>query len=313
MESKLQKVKEMLNKDFAASLILVSEYEKEFKFRKVSLEGDLADEFKSKLSNKILSVVDDIHKGKKELVKYNPARKKGKHEIECLDVKNRRIKSVIDNIPETTGIKSFTEGEEEFINSLHFYILVFEIKGEKITIFRKCNKKLKVNNCGIISWFSKGVYNKFEESLFLFDNKFDCFLFEGKIFIRSTYYFHLIFRYYEELKSNADNILDTLDQKVPVSNMDELREACKGHLTMLAKVNNIASSDYFNDIDMENIKFAIKECNVDVDVVEENGREKLVFDSANRWEILKLLADDYLGSVMTDLKYEVNSKKAVNN
>ena len=44
-----------------------------------------------------------------------------------------------------------------------------------------------------------------------------------------------------------------------------------------------------------------------------NGEEKLRFDNSRerRWLILKLLDDDYLGSVMTRQKYEVNSKSVL--
>ena len=45
----------------------------------------------------------------------------------------------------------------------------------------------------------------------------------------------------------------------------------------------------------------------------ENGQEKLLFEANpnRRWLILKLLDDDFLGSIMTHEKYEVNSKSAL--
>lgn len=48
-------------------------------------------------------------------------------------------------------------------------------------------------------------------------------------------------------------------------------------------------------------------------LVTDDGQEKLLFenDREKRWLILKLLDDDYLGSVMTRQKYEVNSKSAL--
>jgi hypothetical protein len=56
-----------------------------------------------------------------------------------------------------------------------------------------------------------------------------------------------------------------------------------------------------------------KEFHIDLRIVEENGQEKLLFevDLAKRWLILKVLDDDYLGSTMTNERYEVNSKSAV--
>ncbi len=61
---------------------------------------------------------------------------------------------------------------------------------------------------------------------------------------------------------------------------------------------------------MTDIKKVITEFNLSVPVVIDNGMEKIVFEPApeKRWQILKLLDDDYLGSVMTHAKYAANSK-----
>lgn len=61
---------------------------------------------------------------------------------------------------------------------------------------------------------------------------------------------------------------------------------------------------------MVDIRRAIAEHGLPVEVVQNDGQEMLVFDPdpSRRWILLKLLDDDYLNSVMTHLKYEVNSK-----
>jgi SH3-like domain-containing protein len=61
---------------------------------------------------------------------------------------------------------------------------------------------------------------------------------------------------------------------------------------------------------MVDLRRAIDEHGLPVEVVQNNGQEMLVFDPdpSRRWILLKLLDDDYLNSVMTHLRYEVNSK-----
>ena len=51
----------------------------------------------------------------------------------------------------------------------------------------------------------------------------------------------------------------------------------------------------------------------DVRIVQQSGQDKLLFEQSpqKRWLILKLLDDDFLASVMTNQKYEVNSKSAL--
>jgi PHD/YefM family antitoxin component YafN of YafNO toxin-antitoxin module len=60
---------------------------------------------------------------------------------------------------------------------------------------------------------------------------------------------------------------------------------------------------------MSDIKKAIEEMDLPLKVERHNGKEKLVFDSSDKWAILRLLDDDYLQSIMTGEKYEVNSKR----
>ena len=79
---------------------------------------------------------------------------------------------------------------------------------------------------------------------------------------------------------------------------------------MLGKLQSIASRPYLARVTMDDIQRAIREYNLDIEVRGAGEARALVFapEPAKRWLILKLLDDDYLGSVMTNAKYEVNSK-----
>jgi hypothetical protein len=46
-----------------------------------------------------------------------------------------------------------------------------------------------------------------------------------------------------------------------------------------------------------------------VQVIEDGGKEMLMFDRSDKWAILRLLDDDYLISLMTDENYEVTGKR----
>jgi len=82
---------------------------------------------------------------------------------------------------------------------------------------------------------------------------------------------------------------------------------------MLSKLAQIARKPYLQRVTMQDIRRTIDEFQLDLRIVEENGEEKLLFEpgTKKRWLLLKLLDDDYLGSVMTNQKYEVNSKSAL--
>ena len=57
------------------------------------------------------------------------------------------------------------------------------------------------------------------------------------------------------------------------------------------------------------MKKVIKKRQLNVKIVKKDGKEMLLFDSSDKWALLKLLDDDYLDSMMTGLSYEVNSKR----
>jgi hypothetical protein len=121
-----------------------------------------------------------------------------------------------------------------------------------------------------------------------------------------------MFHYVEQLQARAQQTVDALLQRVPISNADEFRAACTSQIRFMIKLGVIATKPYLAQIGMVDIRRAIDEHGLPVEIVQNGGQEMLVFDPdpSRRWILLKLLDDDYLNSVMTHLRYEVNSKIA---
>jgi hypothetical protein len=101
--------------------------------------------------------------------------------------------------------------------------------------------------------------------------------------------------------------------QIPISNADAFRAAGTGQMQMMSKLAQIARKPYLNRVTIQDIRRTIEAFALDVQIVVENGQEKLLFEANpnKRWLILKMLDDDFLGSIMTDQKYEVNSKSAL--
>ncbi|MGH2702474.1 MAG: Kiwa anti-phage protein KwaB-like domain-containing protein [Actinomycetota bacterium] len=197
------------------------------------------------------------------------------------------------------------------VNHLRFYAAVVTDADQQATFFRSYGPKKELSRKGGFALTKgQGQYNRIKKKVFLFDDQVDCFTWEGFLFIRNPYQFRRIFRYLEQLKERANEIIDLVTERVPISNEDEFRSAVAGQMQMLAKVSSIAAKPYLSELTMEAIQLTIDEFELDLEVVVEDDEDKLVFDPApdKRWIILKLLDDVYLESVMTDLKYESNSK-----
>jgi hypothetical protein len=85
---------------------------------------------------------------------------------------------------------------------------------------------------------------------------------------------------------------------------------------MMAKMASIKRSmdddpDYADSMSMEKIIAYIKQHqHVKIDIVGTGADSRLVFDPqpTRRWQIVKLLDDDFLRSVLTDREYEAGSK-----
>lgn len=191
-------------------------------------------------------------------------------------------------------------------------VLIQNRQGESFYVFRKYNSKKELTRSKqFIMIYNDGVFDTFEDKIFLFDEKIDCIRIDDFMFIENTYYFQTIFKYYEGLKEKSVKILTDIEEMVPIQNYQDFQDCCTGQLQMLAKLNNISSKPYFNAISMEKIKKTIDTYKLNVKIVWEDGEEKLLFDKNDRWGLLKLLDDDYLGSIMTDTQYVVNSKRAI--
>lgn len=161
--------------------------------------------------------------------------------------------------------------------------------------------------------FDKGTYDRVKQKIFLFDDGVDCFSWNGYLFIKGVPAFQRIFGYFDALIQKAEQTIRSVVTRVSISNINNFTNACKTNPRMLAKLAQIAEKSYLKRVTMTDIKSVIADFGVDVKIIKERGIEKLVFEGspAKRWNILKLLDDDYLNSMMTKLTYESNSKTQV--
>ena len=224
------------------------------------------------------------------------------------------VEAIVRAVSDVDSAELFHE-RSTIIDGLRFYAVVLQSpKTGPATFFRNFGPARELSRSakfGII--FRNGFYDKLEQRVFLLDDNVDCFAWRGHMFIKSVSQFHRIFGYFESLVEKAEATFAAISPRIPISNFDEFREACLANILMLAKLSQIARKPYLNTVTMEDIKRTISEFDLEVPTKTIDGVEKLVFERSpqKRWTILKLLDDDYLGSVMTKLKYVANSKIAV--
>jgi hypothetical protein len=244
---------------------------------------------------------------------YDAGSKPDTHEVEYLGLKDYEfVKDQVHSIWPIVDMPIF-QAEDSFVGGLRFYVIVVQPeKGDPVFLFRSYGKSKELQRSSIFAAiFKKGHFDQIEEPTFLFDRRIDC-MSRGEImYVFRKDSFHKIFRFFEEVKRAAGKILEIIKAHVPISNFDAFAHACEGHLQKMGKLNNIARKPYLAKISLADIKKVIKRNGLKVEITKQGGKEMLVFNSEDKWSILRLLDDDYLESIMTSLKYEVSGKRTL--
>jgi hypothetical protein len=222
------------------------------------------------------------------------------------------IRETVELVSQIAKAEQFVEAGE-MISSLRFYsIVVGSDAAQARGVFLRAYspKRELTRSSGFAAMMAKGTYNRVTQKVFLFDREVDCFAWDNHLFINDIGNFRRIFRYFDQLRASAAAIVDDIAAKIPIANEEEFKAQCVGQLQMIAKLATISRRQYLSKVTMADIKRTIETFDLPVKTLGSGKNEKLVFDPhpSTRWIILKLLDDDYLGSIMTDEKYAVSSK-----
>jgi hypothetical protein len=311
-EQALQRLSQALTNNPAANVVIASEPDPEtgIVLQRLTLRQDLAGEFLATTQNAVPAVNEDLI-----LRPYDPGYTPGAHELSYVELANHGdIAEQVRQVSQVQQAELFRE-DDEIVDHLRFYaIIISPTARHRAAFFRTYSPTRELTrHRGFAALLDRGSYNKVDRKIFLFDYGIDCFAWDGYLFIRNVAAFQRIFEYFEELRACANETVDTVSARIPVSNLDEFRAACTGQLQMMSKLAQIARKPYLNQVTMQEIRRTIDAFHLEVQIVEENGQEKVLFEKGakKRWLLLKLLDDDYLGSIMTNQKYEVNSKSAL--
>jgi hypothetical protein len=309
-QESLQSLAQALVGNPAVTVVLAAEPENEVLIQRLNLTDELSAEFLSAARHSAPGVGREVR-----LRPYEAGYKPDADEIVYVDLaQNEAISAQIQAFTQVQRAELFHE-DEEVIDSLRFYGIVVSPSARRRAVFFRnySPKKELTRRAGFAALLRRGSYDKVESRIFLFDSETDCFAWDGYLFIRNVGAFQRIFSYLDELRAKANTTIDTVLAQIPITNHEEFRATCTGQLQMMSKLAQIAGKPYLNRVTMADMRRTIQEFHLDVQIVQENGEERLLFEGSleKRWLILKLLDDDYLGSIMTNEKYEVNSKSAV--
>lgn len=283
-------------------------------FKKVQLSENAANQFRILVSRQMQLTLNRARRRDLRLLKYDAGAMNRPDEIEYLTPDSES--GIWDQFAAAQSIPNLPvfKAEDAFIANLHFYVIVVDLNGEQALFFRSYTRQNELSRSSRFGFrLSNTVFNEIREPTFLFDMHLDCAVFRDVLYVFQKNNFHQIFRYFERVREAGREALRTVSQRVKIDNFDQFSALCEGELNMLAKLKNIAAKDYLQRVTMKDIQRVIKKFKLPAVIAVRNGEERLVFDpqAKDRWLILRILDDDYLGSVMTRLNYEANSKRAL--
>jgi hypothetical protein len=279
-----------------------------FIIQRLNFTEPVADDFRS-IATSFVKQSDGFR-----LRKYDPGYKPDSDEIIWLKLSDFPELMAVEDLMSTYALAPMFDANPDFVERLHYYVIALGQQSTQARFYRSFGPKKELSRSGLFALFQQGgTYNKITEKVFLFDSKIDCVSWDGYLYMMRQSTVLSMFGLYQLILRKAARVVNKLLRRIPIANEQEFKEACISDVRFAAKLASIARKPYIDRVTAADLERTIREFDLPVRVQGPSAKRELVFDPSikNRWLILKLLDDDYLGSTMTQEKYEVNSKTSV--
>lgn len=281
----------------------------EFDLRRVNPTQDVANKFRGLAASWARSLQE------KTLVPYSPGRKLDQHEVAFLQTAGvDSIPGVLDSLDQPIDIPLFED--VAFARRLRFYVVAARLQNPWAYFFKSKGETLRLKRTRKVALVpSGGAYSELDSDPLVFDETFDAVVAGGYALVEKQPSFEKALRFVEQASAAARETLDQLLANVAIANAEDFAGTAATDVNMIAKLRSISSKvaanpAYAQGMTTERLIEFARERGIAVDTAEVDGEERFVFynDPQRRFQILKLLDDDYLHSALTEFDYEVNSK-----
>jgi hypothetical protein len=246
----------------------------------------------------------------KSFINYDPAMPNtGREFLTELD-EIKPILTLIDN-----DGNRLAKVDKSFLDNLWFYIIKVGNQTNGVYIYKKYSQGfILTKGFKRALGFRAGNFGKLTQDIFTISDKIDCIYFNDNLIIRSKGNFEKIFNFIKKIRSNAKEAIKIVKTSLPfqIETLQNLEPEWMKRELMMRKLNNIYSKNVLNKIKPDRIKQVISRGLVNNITFKEDSSGKLILNSNDPWAILKILDDDFLKSLLTDIEYEAGYKKRLN-
>jgi hypothetical protein len=281
-------------------------------FERLNITETLAGQFRQTISETLNRIEKEVEDGNTVLVPYNPGSNPDIHEMEFIDLAaDESLREQLAPLHALAELPVF-DAHGRGITTLRFYVVTIAIDGgEQLHTFRTYSHRKELSRSrSLAAVFRDGHYDSLREPIFLFDGYADCISHGDFLFILKRDNFQRIFRYLEQFKSVGKSTLETLRNRLPIGNFEQLSTECLRSPKILVKLRSLSNQDHFARLTMESVKATIREQDLEIETAGEGAEEELIFNIQRKWEFIRLLEDGYMKSEMTQTRYEVTGKRA---
>jgi len=282
--------------------------------------NDSYDVFKGNLSKDVGQNLQELCKkivkksynkpDKKRFENYDPSQRENSHTEFLEDQKLEGLRPVL-NLIESKNIP-LEKIDTPFLDSLWFYVIVLDDGHKKFMLFKKYSSSMILTKSFKLAiTFRGGSFDKLKQNIFMITDKADCIYFSEKVIIRSKGNFEKIFNFLKQIKSNANKAVKVIENDLPftISNLSDIKKTWLDNEMMIRKLNNIYSKGLLQKIEPKNIEILVQQGLVKKIKFEKDNKGHLSISGDDPWEILNILDDSYVKSLLTGINYEASKKR----
>lgn len=289
-------------------------------FRRLSLAQSLKEEFRDLVATCLVEYQKQFQLHNLQVLDFDIAGKPENYQVEHIDLSKQPYDHIMKQTGPLTllhGLGTFKE-ELSFTERMRFYIIILRPpQGQPIYFYRRYSPKRMLHASAPLAIKRVlGNTDEFENvktPIFLFDKSIDCIGYNTSLFVLAKSHFYYMFQILDELIESAKDTLDLIQQRIPIENFSFFARACTNDKAKMQKLTSIARRPYLSSLTITDMKPAIQRHRLHIPIItvkeKQQERELLHFDKDYPWDILKLLDDDYLTSIMTGQNYEIDAKR----
>lgn len=303
-------IKHLEQEGLAVSMLFVTkEKNNEYQVYKANLNEEVGNSLQKVCS----SIVRKSYRkpDEKQFRQYDPSKKTSEYTEFLSEKELSEIKPIL-NLIEAERIELKTI-ESKFLEKLWFYVICLEDKNDRVLFFKKYSKGMVLQkSIGLALLFKEGDFDKIKNDIFMISKAADCIYYKEQLIIRSKGNFEKIFNFIRRIVENAHEAIKLI-KKLPfkIAKFEDFETRWMRNEIMMRKLNNIYATRSLEKIIIKNITQLTRQGILKYTKIDKDDTGKLVIASSNDWEMLNILDDAYVKSMLTNIQYEAGAKREI--